>query len=593
MESTPLGIDDLRKQLDEIGADYHRLSDEDRFTVWFLRAYLTEDLSEASASLCNGPRDKGLDAVYIDHKCKAVFLVQAKYRQTLGTKTESRNDIVSFAELGRLFEAANRQDFLDFTQDMDEQAKRLLQEAQRQITKHSFRLELCYVTLGNVSSALQKEAQKIIRQAACEVYWTLLDAGKSMSLLRDYLDGVAPPIPSLDLEFEKGNGVSVNGTMQRYEKGADIETWVFSMRGDAIAELYDFAGVRLFARNVRGFLGSNTLVNRTMKTTLEVEPDRFFYYNNGITILCEDAKKESAKGRDLLRVSNPQVINGQQTTRSLAQAGKDAARASVLVKVLKVPRQLKADGFDALVGNVVAGTNRQNAVSAADLMANDRIQIELERELRKRGYLYMRKRENKSEAKARAGGRHYILVKNRDLAVAVAGCQFDPVVARLGRDKLFEESRYSDVFPNSDPNYYLPRYWLMWVVGQSSKGKPERGYAKWLVLGFVWSHLQSEVRAEKSATAFSEAFEYKDSNADSVYFALLSAVDKVFLAAMRYYRANCGKGESRVDISTFFRKAGHDKAFRKFWATNGSNDAKGFAVAWEKFRAQLEAWKAT
>jgi hypothetical protein len=43
-----------------------------------------------------------------------------------------------------------------------------------------------------------------------------------MLLLADYIDGVAPPVPSLDLEIE-------TGIFHRYDSKTDIEAWVFSM----------------------------------------------------------------------------------------------------------------------------------------------------------------------------------------------------------------------------------------------------------------------------------------------------------------------------------------------------------------------------
>ena len=75
---------------------------------------------------------------------------------------------------------------------------------------------------------------------------------------------------------------------------------------------------KLFARNIRGFLGMKSPVNKGMEETLKKEPERFFYYNNGVTIICDEAERKSSGGRDILQVANPQVINGQQTTRTLA-----------------------------------------------------------------------------------------------------------------------------------------------------------------------------------------------------------------------------------------------------------------------------------
>jgi hypothetical protein len=241
-----------------------------------------------------------------------------------------------------------------------------------------------------------------------------------------------------------------------------------------------------------------------MLATLKNEPERFFYYNNGITIVCDEAEKKSAHGKDVLQVGNPQVINGQQTTRTLAALPENAARASVLVKVIRVPRQADEDveAFEGLVSRIVAGTNWQNAIKPSDLMSNDRRQIELERALRKVGYLYLRKRQSKGEAKAIVGRGQFYVVSKEELAQAVAGCDLDPVIIRSGRENLFTEEYYDQAFPNSDPDYYLPRYRLMREVTYAAKGQPSRGYAKWLVLNFMWSQLAPQIRGRLRSRAF-------------------------------------------------------------------------------------------
>ena len=237
-----------------------------------------------------------------------------------------------------------------------------------------------------------------------------------MLLLADYLDGVAPPVPSLDLDIESGSGVSSAGVFNRFDKKTDIESWVFSMTDVAIAGLFDHAGPRLFARNVRGFLGS-TEINRGMEITLSEEPEFFWYYNNGVTIVCDDAKHESSRGREILRVANPQVINGQQTTRTLARTTEKGRKASVLVRVIRVPRDdnNSTERFETLVSKIVQATNWQNAIRPSDLMSNDRKQIEIERHLRKIGYFYLRKHMTKGEARQIAGARKnwHIVKKGR------------------------------------------------------------------------------------------------------------------------------------------------------------------------------------
>lgn len=54
-------MDDLKNELDELHQRYPVMKTEDLFVIWFLRAYVTEDLDEPAQDITNGPRDKGVD----------------------------------------------------------------------------------------------------------------------------------------------------------------------------------------------------------------------------------------------------------------------------------------------------------------------------------------------------------------------------------------------------------------------------------------------------------------------------------------------------------------------------------------------------
>ncbi len=584
---TNMFAENVRSEIDELRQHYPALKDEDLFLVWFLRAYVTEDLEAAARAITNGPKDKGVDAVLVDDSSRSVFVIQGKYRHKPGGKGESRQDVMGFAQLAQLMTGADSNAFREFLDGADATLADKLSEARQRLARRGYRLWFYYVTSGRVSPGLRKEAETTVRSVQHASYMDVLDARRLELLMRDYLDGVAPPIPSLDLVMENGQGISVNGILQRYDARSKIESWVFSMQGDAIADLFESGGKRLFARNIRGFLGESTEVNRSMEYTLRNEPERFFYYNNGITILCDEAKRVSSQGKDVLRVSNPQVINGQQTTRTLARLADQARKASVVVRVIQVPRG-GSDGeseFDALVSKIVEGTNWQNFIRSSDLVANDRRQVDLQRELRKRGYLYLRKRESKGEARRAAGSKHYKLVKKEDLARAVAGCDLDPVEARSGVENLFEDDKYACIFPNADPRYYLTRYWTMREVTYCAREYPQRGYAKWLVQWFVWSQLAPLIRSASAQDRFIHLIECEDHATER---ALIQAIDKVFVASLAYWRKNRGKGAKALDPSTFFRnKRGRHMEFRKFWSGTNNKSRPGFKKSWSAFARAL------
>lgn len=585
MATTALTERDLRRELDEFKERYPNLGSDGLFVLWFLLAFVTEDERSAAKALCGGPRDKGVDAVLIDDPARIVFIVQGKYRHKVAAKAEHRNDVMGFAQLAADL-CGDEPTFTSLSKDLSPEVSRRLDEARARIKKRGYALHLYYVTLGTCSRTLREEAERIVRAADGVTTFEVFDGKRILLLLADYLDGVAPPVPALDLEIESGSGVRTFGVFNRYDSKTDIESWVFSMTGDAVADIYKRAGSRLFARNVRGFLGS-TEINRGMEATLQKEPEYFWYYNNGITIVCDDAKQELSRGREILHVTNPQVINGQQTTRTLARRSSRRQGASVLVRVIRVPRRPNQTGndFEMLVSRIVSATNWQNAIRPSDLMSNDRRQIEIERQLRKLHYLYLRKRMTKSEARRLAGERHLRLIKKEEIAQAVAACDLDPSIVRKGKEGLFAERWYGQIFPNADPNYYLSRYWLMREVSYAARGYPERAYAKWLTLHFVWQSLAPLCHKRSHAIAFREACER---NKPAVVEPLLRAIDLVFSAALRFFRANRGSGPTAIDVSTFFKRHGLDQEFARFWRSSRNPARSKFRTVWIRFQKALD-----
>jgi AIPR protein len=67
----------------------------------------------------------------------------------------------------------------------------------------------------------------------------------------------------------------------------------------------------IFQSNIRKFLPVKTKVNKSVRNTLLDEPDKIFYYNNGITIVVKDFK---LIGNELKLIS-PQKVNGAQTSK--------------------------------------------------------------------------------------------------------------------------------------------------------------------------------------------------------------------------------------------------------------------------------------
>jgi hypothetical protein len=149
----------------------------------------------------------------------------------------------------------------------------------------------------------------------------------------------------------------------------------------------------LFAKNLRKFTGS-TEVNEGIKGTLLGEPSRFWYFNNGITILCNSLKKKpmggSKRTTGVFVCEGVSVVNGAQTVGcigEIATSSPDAlaeARVAVrLISLAKCPEQFGTD--------ITRAANTQNRIERRDFAAldpeQDRLRSELHLELGK-SYFY-------------------------------------------------------------------------------------------------------------------------------------------------------------------------------------------------------------
>ncbi len=576
---------DLRRELSGYLDRFPRLDETELFVLWFLRAFVADTDEAAAGALTGVGGDKNLDAVLVDDARKHVFIVQGKLRKGLLAKLETRNDVMGFAEIAGWL-TGSPAEYRSFSQDLPADIQGRTDAARERIMRRGYRLHLYYVTTGKASEKLIKEAERLARRATTEPMFRFFDGRRLMLLLSDYLDGVAPPVPALELEVESGGRAGADGIMRRFDPSSGIESFVFSIGGSVARDLYAHAGLRLFARNVRGFLGK-TAINEGMEDTLAKEPEYFWYYNNGITIVCDDAELALRNNRYVMRLSNPQVINGQQTTRTLASGVGKKTGASVLVRVIRVERGSddEADRFDSLVTRIVAATNYQNAIKASDLMANDRRQIQIERGMRPLGFWYLRKRMTKGEARKVAAARHYTFVKRDQLAQAVGACELDPAIVRAGKEGLFEERWYPKVFPNADPFFYLPRYCLMDIARRSARGYPQRAYATWVAINFLWSRLEPGLPSRAAREGFVDDWLEKG----DAYWTLRSAGATVLRATLQFYRVSKGTGEKAVDISTFFQRTGLHTAFARFWSGSRNSHRKRFDASMKRFTKAVQA----
>jgi hypothetical protein len=169
-----------------------------------------------------------------------------------------------------------------------------------------------------------------------------------------------------------------------------------------VAALFTRHGERLLERNIRRYLGlQGNRVNEAISQTLgtEEEAPNFYFYNNGITMVCRKFTHNALQQSDFqVKVEGLQVINGGQTCvtiqRALATslgAQVNLEKSFVLVRIYEVPSE-----DEDLVRSITYATNSQNPVDLRDLRSNDLLQRQLENAVGLLGYQYRRHRSDAS-----------------------------------------------------------------------------------------------------------------------------------------------------------------------------------------------------
>lgn len=164
----------------------------------------------------------------------------------------------------------------------------------------------------------------------------------------------------------------------------EYQAYLCMIPGSVLAGIYERYGSRLLEGNVRSFLSTRGKVNAKIQQTIRQQPEMFFAFNNGIAATAENVTiEEATRGPKILSATNLQIVNGGQTTASLAQAARNSPMNTDRADLSKVMVQMKLsvlppEKASSLIPDIARYANSQNKVSDADFFANHPYHIRLE-----------------------------------------------------------------------------------------------------------------------------------------------------------------------------------------------------------------------
>jgi len=372
-------LNKLDEDLNSLLADAPELVTPNRaFGVWSLMLLAGVSSKEALESSVEGGGDKGLDVVYVPDEPGTLIVVQAKRYEDI-TRNLAQNDIVRTLNGVRWL---LRGDLSDPTVNSAFRANAV--KFRDAFAENFPKVDIYFVcTSKGPAPDGQAEIDLFLNEAnsPSELVFSVIvvDIDELQASFRRALQQTTPN--EIVLEFSKPNPFE-------HDTGS-LRAIVGSVSGYTVAELFDQYGNAIFEANVRNFLG-NVVINRQIESTA-IDKDQaqsFWFYNNGISIICSQLSFRSQSDTSRVRLVNAQIVNGCQTVHSLWHAYKAGTLqddVEVLVRIVEQPNP-------EFVRLVTRYNNTQNAVRSADLVGREPIQLRLQEELEKAGYYYETRR---------------------------------------------------------------------------------------------------------------------------------------------------------------------------------------------------------
>jgi len=341
--------------------------------------------------------DNGVDAVYIDNDTKCINLFNFKYRESFKKKGQELNDAVIAT---KFINALINENASHLDGSLQQKANQIIENFQSneiwslklylisndpyelkkadtslsQLEEH-YDLEVIPIALPYIKKMMSIRPNPIGAEIILNEDAVMSYAENAISSSKSYL--IRLPITELIRITSKDIQTRNKFDIHNFSELSNVDL--------DYSVLFD---------NVRGFI-QKSKYNKNIERSLKEEPEKFFMYNNGITITAGSIKADTVNAGKKVRISltDFQIVNGGQTLRSIHKFNKldpdniiaYLSKGEILVRVFTTGED------SSLINKIAEYTNSQNSISAQDLKSLAAEQIHIEQYLDEHGIIYARK----------------------------------------------------------------------------------------------------------------------------------------------------------------------------------------------------------
>jgi hypothetical protein len=415
------------------------------------------DFGERERTITDASGDGGIDGYHIDVDTKTIYLLQSKFRineQNFESKEIALEELLAM-DVDRILEGESHTEQGEPYNGKIKQLQREVSELP-DVARYTYRVMI----LANLSGIAQSKLRLLTGGYSAEIF----DFEKTYKRLvfpvlsGTYFEAGDMVIP-VDLS-NKNAGSKISYNVRT--KYSDCEITVLFVPTIEIAKVMNKYRNAILKYNPRSYLDlEGQAVNAAIRSTIvDSATNEFSLFNNGITMLSEETninEKIGQKNKAQLRVKNPQIINGGQTSFTLSRIYREDVDGAdvtfrdkeVLLKIITLLGDGSQTGKLELIDEISNATNKQTPVINADKFANETVHVELQHKVFELyGLLYERKRGEFSDG-IHDGYISYSDVVERNhfwrLLYTANG-----KVNRGFQKKLFQRNEFRDILPVTD-----------------------------------------------------------------------------------------------------------------------------------------------
>jgi hypothetical protein len=323
----------------------------------------TEDASKA---VTDGYGDNGIDGIYYNRNERILYLIQAKWKQD-GNGSIDLGDALKYLEGFKDLLNLNRSKFNKKIKDMFPMIEEALDDAGTR-----FMLVIVYSGKQDLSDEIRSRFDERLGELNDPTEVVKLRVLRQSNLYNYIVQGMQGQPIDIDLAlFDWGQCQEPFQAFYGRVSALDVAQW------------WNNHYPHLFDPNIRMFLGE-TDVNETLIDTLKSEPEKFWYFNNGITALSSSIEKKpiggSSRSNGYFACKDFRIVNGAQTAGAIASAANRfpniVAKAYVPIRVISLK-----DSPESFDRSVTKYNNTQNRIDRRDFVALDPEQERIRTEL--------------------------------------------------------------------------------------------------------------------------------------------------------------------------------------------------------------------